>query len=322
MTIDATPPLDELHEPIGRLGEDGTIEPCNRAMRTLLVDLGAARLEDLPARTRTACGIRVVEHDGERWVLARDVEAGTERLAAARVRNLGCLVGDIVHDLANVLHGGVALSSSLSSYARDDAERLVLEQVLDAAQNGTRVAGTLAKLLETGPREWRNVPAAELLNDAASVVQKHAMNQGIELDVVADCNAVVRGPDAELVQAVLAMIWFAIRAGGSRVQASVRSLVTNEIPAELGAGRAFARFRFVAGPLDVATVAAQAERLLTVRDALRGAADDPESRSFSLLVTQLVVLRLGGLVRVASAAEVGVDELALDLVLPTVRARE
>ncbi|MBX3464702.1 MAG: hypothetical protein KF830_16150 [Planctomycetes bacterium] len=241
----ATFPFEALAEGIATLGADGTLQPCNAAMRALLAvwspspderaRLAGGAPVTVHAEDRT-CVVRCAAAHGTTWVVAQAPDSDTvpAALAAARVRALGELAGSLAHELNNLFGAAMGTAAMLEANAADAADRRLAGELQRGAARGAVVARTLVRLLVATPRQRRDIAAAELVEGAVALCARAAAQKGVELRVaVAADLPPVRCLVDEASQALVQGLLGLLAQGARRLAVEVAACV-----AAAGGGRA------------------------------------------------------------------------------------
>jgi len=275
---ESSPPTELLRDALARIAADGALVDATPAMAKWLSPRGITHVDALPldddGRRRFAAGepvpvddaagtfeLEPVPHGAERWL--RLVEhAGCDRCravrrAAGRARLLASLAGSIAHDLNNHLHAAVGLSAVLSPYARDDADRVALQELERAVRAGSRIVETVARMLRRTPSRTDTADAQAMLDDVLALVRKQLSVASVPCEVVTrpDLPPLAMAHD-DAVQVVLAGVTALLDASPN----AVRVELCEAPPAAVGdRGRRVLELTWSAARVDAA-VAADLER--------------------------------------------------------------
>lgn len=217
-------PAELIQDAVAYVDADGRFHPVNDAMRGWVTTV-AASIDELPlskdqfdelligSEVRvTAAGVcwqlkrtQVVD---VAWLVVRDITA-TDRLeasclATARSRSLGAMAATIAHELNNQFNLVLALTAQLDELITKPNDRQSIHELEIATTAGARLLSILAHLLISRKRCREILQPSEFLADAALIVEKSMIQNGVDLQVAsAHGLPPIRGSHVEIVQAVM-----------------------------------------------------------------------------------------------------------------------
>ncbi len=157
----------------------------------------------------TETGSRIIEFDGRPAILsaARDIserrKLEEQLLQAQKMESVGTLAGGVAHDFNNILTAIIGYGQlTLMNMAKDDPNRLNIEQLIEAADRAARLTQDLLLFSRKQPTEKKQVDLNEIIEKMRKFLLR-LIGEDIELRTVLSGGQIPILADAHQIQQVL-----------------------------------------------------------------------------------------------------------------------